>query len=394
MNHISSLLNKLKRHSVQELPHLIYTNLRYYIFDDLKFLRYRLPFGYAPFPYTINIKLTNRCNLNCLMCGQTKSRHSSWQKEELKPHEWISFIKSIRSKKPFISFWGGEPLVYEGIIDILRSIDELGLKAGIITNGVLLKKYANQLAQLDCLHCGISLDGPPETHDLVRNKQGVFKELLEGVQMLRQARKDLGKPPLEMGVIYSTLTPQNQYQIPELLKTAAQFAPREMYISYLTFVTKEMADATNIMMNKQFGVEYDLDAFNADISVYDIEHIERMTDWMRSNSGNANFAAQFNPKIPAGDVRRYYFDTRYAMGRKTCYRPWFVAEILPNGQMHFCPDYPGYRFGDIRTQQFKNIWNGKQARAFRKFLKMKNLFPMCTRCCGLLTYQPRKILNQ
>ena len=391
---IKSFVNKLMRHSVKELPHLCWTNLRYHVLDDLKFWRYHIPFGYAPTPRTINIKLTNRCNLNCIMCGQTKMRHCSWQKEELSPEDWIAFIKKIAHKKPFFSFWGGEPLMYEGFMDIIRCIDQLGLKAGIISNGVLLKRYAKELAQVDCLYYGLSIDGPPDTHDEVRNKQGVFKSIQEGWDALQQEKKKIGKPPAILWVIYSTVTRQNQYQIEETIKTASKFSPREMYISYLTFVTQEMIDATNTMTQKQFGVTFDLDAFKADLEGYDIPHIEQTTRWIRETNANVDFLVQFNPKIKPQDVNRYYTDTCYAMGRKTCYRPWFVAEFLPNGQLHFCPDYPGYRFGNIRTSSFKKIWNGEEARSFRQFLKKKKLFPMCTRCCGLLTYQPKKILHQ
>lgn len=392
---IAHLREKLKRHSFRELPHLMWVNARYHILDDLKYhIAYRYPAGYAPFPRSVNIKLTNRCNLACKMCGQTRSRHAHWQKDEVRPDEWIAFIDSIKHRKPYISFWGGEPLMYEGFIDILNFIEKNGLQTGMITNGILLGKYAAQLAKFDSVNYAISLDGPPEIHDVVRNKYGVFDSLKQGIEQLQEARRIIGKEPKGVSLIFSTVTPENQYHIEEMIKTAEQFKPKNMYISYLTFVTPEMIRATNAITRKELGVDYDLDAFATDVSTYDIPHLEEMTRRMHNNEFTGNFHVQFNPKISVSDVKRYYQDTRYAMGRSTCYRPWFIAEILPNGQMHFCPDFIGHRFGDIRTELFSDIWNSKEARKFRMLLKQKKLFPMCNRCCGLLTLQPRKILEQ
>lgn len=392
---ISQLISKAKRHSIKEIPQLIKANYDYYIKHDVPyFLYYRMPFGYAPAPRALNIKITNRCNLNCIMCGQTHTRHEKWQQEELLPEDWIKLIHECAYFKPYISFWGGEPLMYKGILDVIRTAEHHGLHSGIITNGLLLEEMAEELAGFDKFHIGLSLDGPPEIHDEVRCRKGTFEKMARGIKKINSERQKRGKAPHGASVIFSTVTPQNQYHLEETIETAKQFNPEEMCISYLTFATRETIDATNAIAEKHLDTQFaSLERFIADISEYDVDHIMRLTDRMRRNDFNVNFKLHFNPVLNPDEVKRYYFDMRFTMGRKTCYRPWFIGELLPNGQVNFCPDFPDYRFGDIRKEPFIKIWNGTQARRFRKLLKKKKLLPMCVRCCGLLTHQPRSILR-
>ncbi|MEW6534855.1 MAG: radical SAM protein [Candidatus Auribacterota bacterium] len=390
-----TLIHKLKKHSIKDIPRLFKANYDHYIRHDLPYYLYdKIPFGYAPAPRSINIKITNRCNLNCVMCGQTATRHQKWQQEELSADDWIDFLRSAAHFNPYISFWGGEPLMFDGIIDIFREIHRLGLQTGIITNGLLLEKYAPDLASFDNLHIGISLDGPPEIHDEVRCRKGTFQKMEDGLNAVNHFRKKYGKQPKQLSVIFSTITPKNQYHFPELIDTARRFNPEEMCISYLTFVTNELIAGTNRITEEQLNTRFDsLEGFKADITQYDVPHIEKLTEMIRNNEFNVPFKLHFNPVLNPDEVKRYYFDMRFTMGRKTCFRPWFIAELLPNGQLNFCPDFPDYRFGDIRTTPFLKIWNGTEARAFRKLLKKFKLLPMCVRCCGLLTHQPRSVLR-
>jgi len=392
---MNRILDKIKKHNISELPALVYKNLSYKL-ADLKYPFYSgLPYGYAPNPKSINIKLTNRCNLNCVMCGQTKLRQTQWQKEELSPGQWVEFIRKIAHIKPFISLWGGEPLLYEGVIDIIAESQKNGIKVGIITNGTMLEALAQNLAEFDNIELGISLDGPAQTHDKIRNKPGVFEKLKTGFDKIQYHRLKLGKPKLNVSLIFSTLTPDNQYQIPQLIDTARYFSPHQLFISYQTFIFPGMDKATNILMQKELNASYPgLDAFVADLSKLNIAHIEKLTQTMNNGGFAKDFHVQFNPKLHPSEIKSYYCDPKFTMGRKTCFRPWFIAEILPNGQMNFCPDYTGYRFGDITKDDFLKIWNGADARKFRMLLKQKKLFPMCYRCCGLLTHQPNAVLRQ
>lgn len=212
--------------------------------------------------------------------------------------------------------------------------------------------------------------------------------LERGVSALRRACRRLGKDTVPVAV-YSVVTPLNQHKLSETIETAALLRPRAMYIGYITFVTDEMINATNRITERELGVRFSsLEGFKTDVSKYDIAHLAEVTRDLQE-AQRYPFRVRFNPKLAAPDVERYYRDTRYAMGRKTCYSPWVLAAILPNGQVSFCADFPDYRFGDVRCQDFADIWNGEDAVRFRRLLKQRGLFPMCYRCCGLWNNQPR-----
>lgn len=99
---------------------------------------YRLPFSKNDNPNGW-IEITTHCNLKCPGCYRGCDRE-----DHLGEHEPIEKIKNdikelVRIRNcDMISISGGEPLTHPGLIDVIRYIRELGLKAWLHTNGKLL----------------------------------------------------------------------------------------------------------------------------------------------------------------------------------------------------------------------------------------------------------------
>ena len=83
------------------------------------------------------------------------------------------------------------------------------------------------------------------------------------------------------------------------------------------------------------------------------------------------------------DLNKYYSDMHFSVGKRRCFSPWFAANIMPNGDVTFCMDYPDYVLGNIKKESFLNLWNSPKAIDFRSKLKKYKKFPICNRCCQL-----------
>lgn len=101
------------------------------------------------------LHVTQKCNLNCSYCYNKQNLNNS--KVELTTEQWIETIDKLASNgvSSFI-ITGGEPLIRKDLIDILKHINKLGLKASLLTNGTLLNKNHDILELLDTVT--VSLD--------------------------------------------------------------------------------------------------------------------------------------------------------------------------------------------------------------------------------------------
>ena len=71
-------------------------------------------------------------------------------------------------------------------------------------------------------------------------------------------------------------------------------------------------------------------------------------------------------------------------GYGNCIQPWVVTEIMPNGDVATCRDYPDYVCGNVQKDRLLDIWNNDRYRKFRLSLRDDGLMPICSRCCGLM----------
>lgn len=118
--------------------------------------------------------LVKRCNQRCFNCHLWDQKTS-----ELETHEILStidrlFLAGVR----FLIFTGGEPLLKEGIEQIIAHTFKKGIYVKLNTNGRLLNEKKECLKNLDELH--LSLDGPEKVNDYLRG-QDSFKYTHEAI---------------------------------------------------------------------------------------------------------------------------------------------------------------------------------------------------------------------
>ncbi len=124
-----------------------------------------------------------------------------------KNHEDImgleEYLTVIRALVPLgidkVRITGGEPLVRQGIVDLVQNISDLKeiKEVAMTTNGILLKRFALKLKKAGLSRVNVSLDtlNPQKFNEITRG--GNIQDVLEGI---KEAKK-VGLLPIKINVV-------------------------------------------------------------------------------------------------------------------------------------------------------------------------------------------------
>lgn len=148
----------------------------------------------------LRISVTDLCNLRCKYCMPEEGIGKVHHKDVLSIEEIEEIAKvfiSLGVDK--IRITGGEPLVRNGIIDIVRRIGRLdGLKdLAMTTNGILLKDYAKDLKLAGLNRVNVSLDTLDEGKYASITRGGRLKYVLDGIKIA----KEVGLSPIKINTV-------------------------------------------------------------------------------------------------------------------------------------------------------------------------------------------------
>ena len=138
-------------------------------------------------PRSVEIAITNRCNLRCTYCSHFTGPGDVAQ--DLPTEEWLLFFKELKDCSVMdLTLQGAEAFIREDMKEIIQGIVQNKMRFSILTNGTLItEEMAAFLASTRrCNNIQVSIDGSsPETHDSFRTK-GSFERALEGIHLLRK----------------------------------------------------------------------------------------------------------------------------------------------------------------------------------------------------------------
>lgn len=171
------------------------------------------------------LQLTQRCNLRCTYCTYTaNAEEKQGRGHSEKDMSWevakkaIDFYahNSIDTLNPFISFYGGEPLLKfellkKCVIYCERIFTEKNIRFSITTNGTLLNDEVIDFFVKHDVELTISIDGLKTTHDMHRrfanNGRGSFDVIKSNVIKIKENWPDYYKKC----TINMVIDPQNEF---------------------------------------------------------------------------------------------------------------------------------------------------------------------------------------
>ncbi|MCB8814810.1 GTP 3',8-cyclase MoaA [Desulfosporosinus shakirovi] len=141
----------------------------------------------------LRLSVTDLCNLKCTYCMPEKGIAKKGRKEILRLETIEEIARSaVKLGIRKIRLTGGEPLVRNGIIEVIRNIAQLknqGLKdLGLTTNGILLKDCADQLKMAGLTRVNISIDSLDSRKYAKITRGGNVSHVFAGIQAAKEAK--------------------------------------------------------------------------------------------------------------------------------------------------------------------------------------------------------------
>ena len=148
----------------------------------------------------LRISVTDLCNLRCRYCmpeeGVCKLRH-----EDVLSYEEITEIAAAAAELGVtkLRVTGGEPLVRPGVAGLCASLSALpGIREVVMTtNGVLLERYAGELARAGVRRVNVSLDTLDRDKYRRITGGGGLERVLAGIR----AAEEAGMGPLKLNAV-------------------------------------------------------------------------------------------------------------------------------------------------------------------------------------------------
>lgn len=326
--------------------------------------------GRALPPARIQLELTYRCNLRCPMCYQDKLYKKG--EEELTTQEWIDVVKQL-PRFSLITLIGGESMVRPDF----KKIAQAALSShpcNLVTNGVLLTPgLVNFLVDKRLFLLGVSLDGVDSIHDQMRGVPGTYKRVIENIKELQDQKKQKGKkfPLLD---IKTVVTKNNLESLWDLFEVVKKLEADFFTIS----LPKVSEDQFNPKLKEKISefAPFDLSLLNE----IDFPRLKKILKKIAASGSKTKM--RFYPQFSSIEKisRSLYNLGQLRIHFLPCRQPWSGVQIGATGLVYPCLSL---KLGDVRQEKFSKIWNGKEARNFRKILKHSKLIPACLGCCYL-----------
>lgn len=323
----------------------------------------RLNRSFAP-PDRVSVNVTLRCNLTCAMCT------TCYDSPELSLEEIKGIIDQTAAwGVEVFNPLGGEPFMRADIEEILAYAVQRGFYVTVTTNGTLItEKRARAIAAIpaDRLHFNISLDGDEASHDRVRGP-GMWRRAIEGYRRIRAADAAAGNSRRKL-LSNTILHAHDAARFLEILDEQAALGFDGVQVLNLFRPGQDVPDESRDLW---FYPEH-------------LPMLERLSEALarRAETQPAGGYRVQNTPDELRLIPRYYRDELQPL-EAPCWAGWKELYINADGAAIMCDgqlDFLNGRFGNVREQTLRQLWNSPALRARREVVKQ------CTTPCVQTCY--------
>ncbi|MEK7516652.1 MAG: radical SAM protein [Patescibacteria group bacterium] len=286
-------------------------------------------------PFMLLHSVTEACQAACPYCPWA---HGKRRPDELTLPEIKRLYEEARGlRMRYVHFWGGEPLTHPKIGEIAAHAVACGLITGMITNGGLLRRRADELIPyLNRLN--VSLDYPGTKHNEMRATLGLYEQLIAGIEYVRS------KWPKQPILLSFTLCKDNRDAVREAAYLARQLGVR-LYINpmragALVSDGGEVEDATR----------------HRNDSAFDVDNSARVIPWADQREVWETLISLKKAGYPIQNTH-YYMKLIARSGRAPEYRchwPKMCVAIDANGDIVDCQRW-NRPIASVRTTPLRDI---------------------------------------
>jgi len=140
--------------------------------------------GAEKYPLVLMLEPLHACNLTCTGCGRIREYKTTID-EMLTVEQCLHAVEECGA--PVVSICGGEPLIYPEIGRLTREILARKRHIYLCTNGIFIRKRLRDFQPTSRFFLNVHLDGLEKTHDICVERDGVFREAIEGIKAAKAA---------------------------------------------------------------------------------------------------------------------------------------------------------------------------------------------------------------
>ena len=133
----------------------------------------------------LQVHPTLRCNLSCTHCYSSSGPSA---REELALADLLRVVDdAVDAGYGQLSVSGGEPLLYDGLPELLTHARGRGMVTSLVTNGLLLRTRRWERVRELTDVVAVSVDGTEDEHDLIRGRRGAYARTVAGLRSLQES---------------------------------------------------------------------------------------------------------------------------------------------------------------------------------------------------------------
>lgn len=318
--------------------------IKYLIFSKLKVKTSNF------LPISMDIEPTTGCNFRCTMCQVSDSDFVA------RNMNFETFKKVIEENPQLIKIklqGMGEPLVNKYLFDMIGYARSFGIASEIITNGSLLnERNINSLIKSRLSKIIISIDGASKkTFESIRVKSNFETVVENSRKLISISKKNFLRPEISA---WCTVQKENYNEVNDIAKLCRELGFDNLtYQLHLTDWGKEKWNKINSSKKVQQDTQTEFNFLE-----------------LQKNEKKKNF----NVNIFKENLLTY---------QNQCKWPWKSSYISAEGFVVPCcilGDSSVISLGDIKKNNFREIWNSKYYQEFRSRIKTNNLSDYCKNC--------------
>lgn len=322
-------------------------------------------------PRTIVLELTTRCNLRCSHCFRN-TMEEEFIDLPINIAEKILLEAHKMNTKRIVLTGFGEPLVYKDIDRVLMKAKALGFEIILNTNGTLLSKYIDEVANyVDTVI--VSIEASEE--DLYREirRGGTLCDVINGLEEINKVResKNSWKPVLEF---WCTVNKKNVDRIPQVIELARKLRIFRLTVSnYIPIDTSDsccLCDSNCLDKLEKVLNEISKDAIEKPPLIYCTSSIplaDRLCPYISQRALFIRSDSGITPCVHYSHRWRYVL---YGIERR-------IKPVI---------------FGYLSKQSLYEIWNSREYTLFR-YRTYFTKYPSCL-TCSLAQYCSYTITNE
>jgi len=301
-------------------------------------------------PQLLNIAITDMCNLGCRHCPRTYD--DSIDLDQLDPERVKDIIDEVspHTAQIQISAGLGEPLLYDGVFDVIEHAKNQNMRLRMMSNATVLdEEKANRLLDLGIDHLAISLDGATaETYEKIRVGAD-FENVISNIDRFCTLRDERG------AAVDTQLSPvlfvgENLEEMPRFVEIAHEIGVDSVGFNDL-IPSPEMEGISTKNLDTA--------------SPEEMEHIEDVFEKTRQRATELGV----DLKLPTEE------------DESACTEPWHMLTVTTKGKVRPCCTGPWGTFvGDLVEDGVNEIWRGDAFIHWREQMLSDNPQQACVDC--------------